>query len=88
MAALAIGVQKPDWYSSPPSGHWIAVRSNSPGMLRSREFNINYFAAGEVTLRYRDLQEWFSKTLPADEWRFAKLHSYGAQIDQFIWDFT
>lgn len=57
------------------------IPRHTEGMLRSREFNINYFAAGEVTLRYRDLQEWFSKTLPADEWRFAKLHSYGAQID-------
>ncbi|GLJ08675.1 hypothetical protein SUGI_0093460 [Cryptomeria japonica] len=30
LAALAVGCEKPDWCSSPPSGHWIVVRSNSP----------------------------------------------------------
>lgn len=57
------------------------IPRHTEGMLRSSEFNINYFAIGEVSLRFRELQEWFSKKLPADEWRFAKIQSYGALID-------
>lgn len=57
------------------------IPRHTEGMLRSSEFNINYFAIGEVSLRFRDLQDWFPKELPPDEWRFAKLESYGSAID-------
>ncbi|KAH9299748.1 hypothetical protein KI387_031430 [Taxus chinensis] len=57
------------------------IPRHTEGMLRSSEFNINYFAIGEVYLRFRELQEWFSKELPPHEWRFAKLEMYGAHID-------
>lgn len=57
------------------------IPRHTEGMLSQIEFNINYFSMGEVSVRFRDLQEWFSKKLPEDEWGFVNVERYGAEID-------
>eukprot|EP01018_Ginkgo_biloba_P034903 Gb_22550 [translate_table: standard] len=57
------------------------IPRHTEGVLRSSEFNINYFAIGEAAQRFEDIQEWFEKELPDDHWRFVKTNSYGAHVD-------
>lgn len=57
------------------------IPRHTEGILSQSEFNINYFSMGEVSVRFRDLREWFSKELPEDEWGFVNVESYGAEID-------
>lgn len=57
------------------------IPRHTEGILSPSEFNINYFSIGEVSVRFKDLQEWFSKELPEDEWGFVNVESYGAEID-------
>jgi len=58
------------------------VPRHTEGLLTGDMFPINYFSVSEVSQQFTDFQDWFTAELPDSYWRFNKIHSYGASIDE------
>lgn len=58
------------------------IPRHTEGLLTGDMFPINYFSVSEVSQQFTDFQDWFKDELPDSYWRFNKIHSYGASIDE------
>ncbi|KAG0631205.1 hypothetical protein M758_1G235300 [Ceratodon purpureus] len=58
------------------------IPRHTEGLLTGDMFPINYFSVSEVSQQFTDFQDWFTDELPDSYWRFNKIHSYGAAIDE------
>lgn len=58
------------------------VPRHTEGLLTGDMFPINYFSVSEVSQQFTDFQDWFTSELPDSYWRFNKIHSYGAAVDE------